>query len=541
MRFLSPRRRRAGISVLALAAAFGGLAGSSARADRAESWFDEIFTFEQPEVKEKLLKEQTAKEEAKLLDQLMARVVFASYDTERSLAYALDRYQQLAQRGDWQKVPTGKTLRVGEQDEAVSYVRARLEVTDGLKPTDGNPWVFDEYVEAAVKRFQRRHGIPPNGVVDRRTVVQMNVPVRARLEQLRVNLVRIRELLAGGLPARYVLVNVPAMELQAVQDGQVQLASRVIVGREERPTPTVHAKIKELNFFPYWNVPDSVAYGDLIPKLLKDPGYLQRERIRVQTDYGESGQIVDPSFINWSSPEAQSFKFRQEPGPQNALGLVRVNMPNEHNVYMHDTPMKNLFGRSARAFSAGCIRVQRIFDLVAWLAGPNGGWDRARVDSVLMGGQQLDVPLTAEVDVFFTYLTAWASPDGEVSFRQDLYGRDGSADVVAQDRDAPSGDALQLAPSPTVSMHRLPLGRRRLEEIARVEHLVDLAKGFGHALEARSELRREVLGHAGIALHQLVHHLAGELERIDRARGPDGRTVLRLDQHRELADERARR
>lgn len=440
-------RRRASMTVVMLAAALGGLAATAAHADRAENWFDDIFGLdERPKAKEKLSKEQTAREELKLLDDLMARVVYASYDTERSLVYALDRYQQLAQRGDWHKVPTGKTLRIGEQDEAVAYVRARLQVTDGLKPTNGNPWVFDEYVEAAVKRFQRRHGIPPNGVVDRRTVVQMNVPIRARLEQLRINLVRIRELLAGGLPARYVIVNVPAMELQAVQDGRVQLASRVIVGREERPTPTVHAKIKELNFFPYWNVPESVAFGDLIPKLLKDPGYLQRERIRVQTDYGEAGQIVDPDFINWSSPEAQSFKFRQEPGPQNALGLVRVNMPNEHNVYMHDTPMKNLFGRTARAYSAGCVRVQKIFDFVTWLAAPNGDWDRARVDSVLMGGQQLDVPLVAEVDVYFTYLTAWATPEGEVSFRQDLYGWDGSADVLAQDREAPTGDALQLAP-----------------------------------------------------------------------------------------------
>ncbi len=231
-------RRRASITVVMLAAALGGLAATAAHADRAENWFDDIFGLdEQPQAKEKLSKEQTAREEAKLLDDLMARVVYASYDTERSLASALDRYQQLAQRGDWTKVPTGKTMRAGEQDEAVAFVRARLEVTDGLKPTNGNPWTFDEYVEAAVKRFQRRHGIPPNGVVDRRTVVQMNVPIRARLEQLRVNLVRIRELLAGGLPARYVLVNVPAMELQAVQDGRVQLASRVIVGREERPTP----------------------------------------------------------------------------------------------------------------------------------------------------------------------------------------------------------------------------------------------------------------------------------------------------------------
>ncbi|MFO1170601.1 MAG: L,D-transpeptidase family protein [Hyphomicrobiaceae bacterium] len=426
-----------------------GLSALPAAADRTEGWFfDDIFGSQQQQEAEqpKRSKEETAREEQKLLDELMARTVFSSGETERGLSVAMERYQQLAQSGGWPQVPSGKTLRVGDTDEAVAAVRARLEVTDGLKPNESSAWDFDEYLEAAVKRFQRRHGIPPNGVVDRRTVVQMNVPVRARLEQLRINLVRIRELLASGLPARYVLVNVPAMELQAVQDGQIQLASRVIVGRPERKTPTVHAKIKGLNFFPYWNVPDSVAFGDLIPKLLKDPGYLARERIRVQTDYGEAGQVVDPSFINWSSPEAQTFKFRQEPGPQNALGLVRINMPNEHNVYMHDTPMKNLFGRSTRAYSAGCVRVQRVFDLVAWLASANGDWDRARVDSVLMTGQQLDVPLNAEVDVFFTYLTAYATPDGDVSFREDIYGWDGSADVLAQQQEAPTAETLQLAP-----------------------------------------------------------------------------------------------
>lgn len=450
MSFWSVRHRRlAGIpvSVVVAAALLSGTA-PVAQADRTDNWFfDNLFDPDNAEQeKPKLSKEEVAKEEAKLLDQLTARVVFASHDTERGLAYALERYQQLAQRGDWAQVPGGRTLRVGDNDEAVAYVRARLEVTDGLKPTDGNAWELDEYVEAAVKRFQRRHGIPPNGVVDKRTIVQMNVPVRARLEQLRINLVRVRELLAGGLPARYVLVNVPAMEMQAVQDGQVQLASRVIVGRPERATPTVHAKIKGLNFFPYWNVPDSVAFGDLIPKLLKDPAYLQRERIRVQTDYGDLGQIVDPAFVNWSSPEAQSFKFRQEPGPQNALGLVRVDMPNEHNVYMHDTPMKDLFGRSARAYSAGCVRVQRIFDFVSWLASANGDWDRARVDSVLVGGQPMDVPLNAEVDVYFAYLTAWAAPGGEISFRQDIYGWDGASEVLAQDREAPTAEVLQLAP-----------------------------------------------------------------------------------------------
>lgn len=303
----------------AVLSGFIGVTALPAAADRTDGWFfDDIFGSGQQQAEQpKRSKEETAREEQKLLDQLMARSVFASGETERGLAVAMDRYQQLAQAGGWPQVPTGKTLRVGDTDEAVAAVGARLEVTEGLKPNEGSAWDFDEYVEAAVKRFQRRHGIPPNGVVDRRTVVQMNVPVRARLEQLRINIVRIRELLASGLPARYVLVNVPAMELQAIQDGQIGLASRVIVGRPERKTPTVHAKIKGLNFFPYWNVPDSVAFGDLIPSSSRTPAICNASASACRRITARPARSsIRRSSTGGARRRRRPSSSGQEPGPQ---------------------------------------------------------------------------------------------------------------------------------------------------------------------------------------------------------------------------------
>jgi murein L,D-transpeptidase YcbB/YkuD len=422
---------------------------SGARAEKDNPGFlESLFGDGTPGISEqdaaKKRREEAAKAEEALLDQLTPRDLFISYEAERALIQAIENYQRLAGRGGWPKVPTGKTLRPGDMDEVVATIRARLEVSGDLKPTGDTSWTYDEALVEGVLRFQRRHGIPPSGKVDSRTISAMNVPVEDRLAQLRVNLLRVREMLGLGLPLRYVLVNVPSYDLQAVDGGRIVVQSRVVAGRPEAPTPTVAAKIKGLNFFPYWNVPDTVASRDLIPKLRKDPGYLEREGIRAQTDWG--GQDLDPRYIDWAQPQPQLVRFRQDPGPKNALGLVRIDMPNEHIVYMHDTPLKNLFGRSVRAYSAGCVRVQKVFELVTWLASLNGDWDRARVDSVLASGLKTDVVLNEPVDVFFLYLTAWASADGEVSFRPDVYGRDGAAQMAdSDDREAPP-ESLLLSP-----------------------------------------------------------------------------------------------
>ena len=386
---------------------------------------------EEDEAKAK--REELAKQEAALLDELTPTDLFVSLEAAQRLADAIASYQQIVSAGGWPLLPKVPTLRPGDQDESVPLVRRRLQISGDMPAGKSSSWDYDEAIQAGIKHFQRRHGIPPNGVLDRRTFYALNVPAMDRLQQLRINLQRLQDMARQGLPDRYVMVNVPAQELQAIDDGRIALKSRVIVGRIERPTPTVAAKIVGLNFFPYWRVPESVAYKDLIPKLGKDPEYLTREHIRVLTDW--NGQEIDPHAVDWSQPQFLNLRFRQDPGEFNALGLVRVDMPNPDNVYMHDTPMKDLFRRSARAYSAGCVRVQRILDLVAWLAGTNGDWDRARVDSVLTSGLGQDVKLAKAINVYFIYQTAWVDTELGVAFRNDIYGRDGVEDTARGDRE----------------------------------------------------------------------------------------------------------
>ncbi len=203
-----------------------------------------------------------------------------------------------------------------------------------------------------------------------------------------------------------MLVNVPAYTAQAIEHNQVALDSPVVVGKPQRATPAVSAKIVEVNFYPTWSVPDIVARNDLIPTIRKDPNYFYEQRFNVMRDWGASP--LDPAEVDWASPQVVSYKFRQDPGPQNALGLVRINMPNKHAVYMHDTPLKALFSQSARAFSSGCVRVERVFDLVAWLLGDQG-WTLAKVEDQIASGKKIDVKLKKPVPVHFVYLSAFAS------------------------------------------------------------------------------------------------------------------------------------
>jgi murein L,D-transpeptidase YcbB/YkuD len=296
-------------------------------------------------------------------------------------------------------------------------------------------------------RFQERNGLRASGRVDQPTLAALNITADERLAQLKLNRGRIAELMQAPPEDRYVLVNVPAFQLEAVERYQTVLRHRVIAGRAERETPSLKATIKGVNFFPYWKVPDSVAQLDIIPRLQKEPDYLEKEQIRVLSgDF--NGRELDASSIDWRQASAQSIKFRQEPGPQNALGLVRIDMANEHGVYMHDTPMKQLFQQRGRAFSAGCVRVQDVFELVEWLLRLEPGWEQpGRVRQVLEQGQALDVSFTRPVPVYFAYITAWGEANGRVEFRPDIYKRDGAqavADVF--DPDAPPPPQAGLAP-----------------------------------------------------------------------------------------------
>ena len=338
-------------------------------------------------------------------------------------AYA--RYQAFASAGGWPVIPGNRMIRPGDDDDRVPVLRKRL-AAEGYYKRSGS---FDGYsldgtLEEAVKRFQETHGLRPSGRVDRPTLEELNITAEARLRQLRVNATRLQELQRAAPEERYILVNVPAFQLEAVERYEVQQRHRVIVGRTERETPNVRATVKALNFYPFWRVPDSIGTLDLVPRLRKEPEYLDKERIRVYS--AQTALEMDNHGIDWNQVDPSKIKFKQDPGPQNALGLVRIDMMNEFGVYMHDTPMKKLFDQRTRNFSAGCVRVQDVFKLAEWIARLEPGWDQPdRVQATVDLGQALDVNLTRPLPVYFTYITAWAEPDGVIQFRPDIYNRDG--------------------------------------------------------------------------------------------------------------------
>ncbi len=346
-----------------------------------------------------------------------------SPQTANYIESAIARYSAAAAQGGWPKVTSGKqAMRLGMRDPNVVSLRRRLMASGDMEQNAGLSDTFDSYVDAAVRRFQVRHGLQPDGVVGQGTLVALNVPVDVRLVQLETNLVRVRSM-SGFLGDRYVMVNIPAAEIEAVDNGRVRSRHTAVVGKIDRQTPILNSKIYELNFNPYWTVPVSIIRKDLIPKMKQDPEYLARNRIRI---FDWKDNELDWQQIDWNTDEATQYQFRQEPGEENSLGSVRINFHNEHQVYLHDTPSKSLFGSDYRFHSSGCVRVQNVKELITWmLSTTTDGWDRSRVDNTIRTGVREDVKLTTQVPLYLTYVTAWSTAEGVVHFRDDIYNRDG--------------------------------------------------------------------------------------------------------------------
>jgi murein L,D-transpeptidase YcbB/YkuD len=349
-------------------------------------------------------------------------IPFVSEASVAALQAAIQRYQGIVQSGGWPVLTEKVTLRPGDTDQAIITIRRRLIIEGDLPSEDRLSPVFDDEFLAGLARFQVRNGLRVSGFVDSRTVAVLGISAAERLRQLESNLARIQGLVSINKAPRYVLVNVPAFVAQAVDKGNLVLQSNVIAGKPARATPQVSAKIVEINFFPIWSVPDMVAQQDLIPKIRKDPSYFSEEHFMVMPDW--KSPPLDPATVDWNSPEVVSYKFRQEPGTFNALGVVRINMPNKYSVYMHDTPLKQLFTQSSRAFSSGCVRVEKVLELVAWLLSEKKGWTLEKVQAQVDSGQKLDVKLAHPVPVHFVYISAFATRDGIAEFRPDIYGRD---------------------------------------------------------------------------------------------------------------------
>jgi murein L,D-transpeptidase YcbB/YkuD len=344
--------------------------------------------------------------------------------TEQMIEY----YRNIAARGGWQPVQGVQGLRVGSKSPAVVALRQRLIITGDLDQAAGESPIYDSYVEAAVRRFQARHGISSTGTVTGPTVVAMNVPVEPRIRQLEINVARLRSLVGTGLPGRYAVANIPAALVEAVEGGVVHSRHAAGVGKIDRQSPLLNSKVVEVNFNPFWTAPASVVKKDLIPKMQKEPNYLSENKIRI---FNAAGQEVPSSQINWFSDEATRYRFRQDPGGDlNSMGFVRINIPNQHGVYMHDTPSKGIFGDDFRFVSSGCIRIQNVRDYIEWLLKDTPGWSREQIDATFKSGERIDARLAQAVPIHWIYVTAWATPDGLVQFRDDIYNKDGLGNAI---------------------------------------------------------------------------------------------------------------
>jgi murein L,D-transpeptidase YcbB/YkuD len=352
-----------------------------------------------------------------------------SVQTLAATEQAIESYRRIVEAGGWSRVPSGQQLSLGVSGPAVVALRRRLAASGDLDSSAGASPVFDSYVDAAVKHFQARHGLLESGIVAKETLAALNVPAEVRLQQLEVNLVRLRSY-SGNLGDRFVVANIPAMAVETVENGIVATRHAAGVGKIDRQSPIMMTKAIDINFNPYWTVPPSIIRKDLIPRMRKDPNYLSDHKIRIFT---KDGQELSPAQVDWSSLEAVNYKFRQDPGGDvNSLGVVRININNPYGVYMHDTPEKGVFGDDDRFVSSGCIRVQNVRDYVTWLLEGTPGWAREQIDQAIRSGERIDAKLATPVPVYWVYITAWATPDGRAQFREDIYQRDGIAAVGTQ-------------------------------------------------------------------------------------------------------------
>ena len=348
-----------------------------------------------------------------------------SIDTISATEAAIAQFASLVGQGGWPAMPT-TPLKLGMKGDEVVALRKRLIASADLNSSSGLNPVFDSFVEAGVQRFQELHGLRPTGIVNAQTILALNIPAEIRLRQLEVNLVRLRSY-ATSPGRRFVVANIPAALVETVEDNVVQTRHSAGVGKIDRQSPIMTTRVTDINFNPFWTVPASIIRKDLIPRMQENPNYLTENKIRIFTG---TGQELQPSQVNWRSDEATRYQFRQDQGGDfNSLGFVRINISNPYGVYMHDTPAKGIFGDDYRFVSSGCMRVQNVRDYVEWLLKETPDWNRERIDQAIQSGERLDARLKQPVPVFWVYITAWATPDGLVQFRDDIYNKDGLGNI----------------------------------------------------------------------------------------------------------------
>lgn len=366
----------------------------------------------------------TALEEAQIKDVLES--LHPKSDRYKVLKEYLLQYQKIMKSGGWPGLPSGPDLKKGSQGLRVAALRSRLIVSGDLdEVNEGDEEYFNKTLEKAVRRFQKRHGLEVDGFAGPATRAALNVPVEERINQIKLNIERWRWL-PNDLGRRYILVNIANFELDVVENDQKVLTMRVVVGRKSRPTPVLIGRMPSVELNPYWYIPARIAREDILPKILEDPMYLAKANIRVFESWKADAPEIDPESVDWLKIRSENFtpRFRQDPGPSNALGRIKFMFPNKFEVYLHDTPARGLFKKTKRSSSSGCIRIEKPLELAKYLFRSGHGWTGAKILAALNSGKTQILRIPESIPVHILYWTAWVDDAGLLNFRDDIYGRD---------------------------------------------------------------------------------------------------------------------
>lgn len=343
----------------------------------------------------------------------------------------LANYRAMARVGGWPSIDQGPLLESGDRSLRVAQLRKLLLRLRDLKPADdpaakgSDPNLFDDSLMDAVKHFQRRHGLGQDGKVGPNTLQALNTPIEERIEQIVLNLER-RRWMPDRSEKRYIFVNLADFHLKLIDDGEVAFETPVVIGSQYNKTPVFSSDMTYLVINPYWNVPQSIAHEEILPKARRDDAYLERNGFELFSNWSDSAKLIDPKTVNWSTikPNTFNYKLRQRPGPTNALGRLKFIMPNDYSIYLHDTPDRSHFSASERSFSHGCVRVAEPEALANAILATQDDWSLDKIEDEVGSGERRAVRLKKPLPVQLTYLTSWIDEDNVVHFRNDVYERD---------------------------------------------------------------------------------------------------------------------